>query len=277
MYVGNVNATDAIIASENSAQLVFSTQGLNRMLIDTAGNVDVSSRELRISQLNGNCQIRMKDGTYNIASLLHQNGRVLYFLGTNSGDWTGGWTAFRPLEISLEGGGCTMQEGLTLRGGNLTISAGKSTIFNQPFVIVGAVPGASIGYGAGTNFGQGGYLYAYTSAGYSNSPGSGWASANGRFWATLLGRYQVNFCFYWNNFAAGSRAVMRHLDSVGNLLETRYCALWGAGIGADTTQNYSTIVYMSAGSYLEFQFQSGSGTLYFGGITHTHCSFHYIC
>jgi len=146
----------------------------------------------------------------------------------------------------------------------------------QPFVIVGAVGGASIGYGAGTNFGSGGYLFAYTSAGYSNTPGSGWASVAGRFWATLLGRYQVNFCFYWNNFSAGSRAVMLHYDAFGNLLETRYCALWGAGIGSDTTQNYSTIVYMSAGSYLQFQFQSGSGTLYFGGITHTHCSFHFL-
>lgn len=278
MYVGNATASDAIIASENSAQLTFATQGTNRMFIDTAGNVDVSSRELRISQLNGNCQIRMKDGSFNIASLLHQNGKVLYFLGTNIGDWTGGWTTYRPLEINLEGGGCAMQEGLFLRGGNLTLGAGAGSIScaNQPFCIVGGVGGASVFYPVGAVFGAGSQLFAYTSAGMSNSGTSGWSAGAGAFFFTKTGKWQVNWSFYWNNFAGGSRAVLLHYNSAGALLETRYCALNGGGIGSDTTQAYSTLIYGAVGDFLQCQFQSGSGTLFFGGITHTHATF-YFC
>jgi hypothetical protein len=110
----------------------------------------------------------------------------------------------------------------------------------------------------------------------SNITGSGWDSNGGVFYATNTGRWQVNWSFYWNNFAAGSRAIIVHYNNVGTILETRYCALWGAGIGSDTTQAYSSLFYMATGSYLRTSFQSGSGTLYFGGITHTHCTFHFL-
>jgi hypothetical protein len=282
-YIGNATTTDLELVAQNGAKLNFNTAGANRMTIDTAGTTnclgnfrksnDVNPTTTSISIFSGGASnspyidwtlngIRKGYMGYATASnfdLSVENGAQLA-INTNGA----------PRMIIAAGGLTTINNGLSVAGGEIACT-------NQPFVIVGAVGGASIGYGAGTNFGSGGYLFAYTSAGYSNSPGSGWASVAGRFWATLTGRYQVNFCFYWNNFAAGSRAVMLHYNGAGALLETRYCALWGAGIGSDTTQNYSTIVYMSAGNFLQFQFQSGSGTLYFGGITHTHCSFHFIC
>jgi hypothetical protein len=59
MYVGNVTASDAIIASENSAQLVFATQGLNRMTIDTAGDV-IATNNLK----GGTLVINGGGGTY---------------------------------------------------------------------------------------------------------------------------------------------------------------------------------------------------------------------
>ena len=234
------------------------------------GDVTINQRELRINQLNSNvCQIRMKSGNTNIASMFHCNGNELYVLATNGGDWTGNYNGYRPLYMSLVGNGCTMGEGLNVSGGSITCA-------NQPFCIVGGVAGASVGYGVGSVFGAGSRLFAYTSAGMSNSGTSGWDSASGAFWLVKTGRWQVNWSFYWNNFAGGSRAVLVHYNSGGALLETRYVALNGGGIGSDTTQSYSSVIYGSTGDFLQCQFQSGSGTLYFGGITHTHCTFTFL-
>ena len=179
-------------------------------------------------------------------------------------------------------GSTTLSGGLTVSGlttltAGLNVSGSQITCANQPFCIVGGSAGSSIGYGVGANFGNGSYLYAYTSAGYSNTAGSGWDANTARFWPTLTGRYQVNFNFYWNSFAGGSRSQMQHYNAGGTLLEARYCCVIQGGIGGDTTYTYSTLVYMTAGDYLQFQFTVGSGYLFFGGITHTSAHFHYLC
>ena len=276
MYMGYSNATDTYITAESSANLNLGTQGTTRLQIDTAGNSDFNSRELRVSQLNsGQCQIRLK-GTTNMGALLHANGNELYFLGTASGDWTGNYTGYRPLYINLVGGGCFMSEGLTINAGGINIIGGNITCANQPFCIVQGVAGASVGYGIGSVFGAGSKLIVYQSAGVTNVGTNGWDPPSGAFWFNKTGRWQINWSFYWNNFAAGSRAVLLHMNSSGGLLETRYCALNGGGIGSDTTQSYSTLIYATAGDYTQSQFQSGSGTLYFGGITHTHVTFHFL-
>jgi hypothetical protein len=289
-YIGNANSTDMIINAQNGAKLNFYTAGANRMTINTVGQTDLFGN-LAIN--NGTTGTLTKYGNtagyyMTMNGGTNANSPYLEFFSAGSRKMYIG-NAGTNVEIAAENGAYlnimtngsnrinVQSTGLVVIQNGLSVANNEIICANQPFVIVGAVGGASIGYGVGTNFGSGGYLYAYTSAGYSNTPGSGWASNNGRFWATKAGRYQVNFCFYWNNFAGGSRAVMNHYNSVGVLQENRYCALWASGIGSDTTQNYSTIVYMLAGSWLEFQFQTGSGTLYFGGITHTHCSFHFIC
>jgi hypothetical protein len=156
------------------------------------------------------------------------------------------------------------------------VSGGEITCAGQPFCIIGdATGGASIGYGAGQVFGGLTRLTAYTSVGMTNSGTNGWNDFQGRFYFPKLGKWQMNWSFYWNNFAAGSRAAVFHFNSVGTLIETRYCALNGGGIGADTTQSYSSLFYGDAGDWLETSFQSGSGTLYFGGINHTHLTFYF--
>lgn len=166
--------------------------------------------------------------------------------------------------------------GLTTISAGLNVNGGAIECANQPFCIVGGVAGASVGYGVGSVWGAGSQLFAYTSAGMSNSGTSGWSAGAGAFFFTKTGRWQVNWSLYWNNFAGGSRGTLLHFNSAGSLLETRYCALMGAGIGSDTTMAYSTLIYGAAGDYLQCQFQSGSGTLYFGGITHTHVTFHFV-
>ena len=177
--------------------------------------------------------------------------------------------------------GSTTLTGTLAVSGSATLSSVATignyiTAPNQPFCIVGGSSAGSVGYGTGTNFGSSGNLYAYTSAGYTNTSGSGWDSTAAKFWATLTGRYQVNFGFYWNSLSAGARGNMQHYNSGGTLLETRYCIV-SQGIGADTTYEYSTLVYMTAGDYLQFQLTLGSGTLYFTSVTHTHATFHYLC
>ena len=277
MYIGNATAAEAQIATENNAQLTFITQGAGRMTIDTTGNTDFNSREVRISQLNSNvCQLRMKSGTQNIASLFHTNGTEFYLLATNNGDWTGNYNGLRPFYVNLTTGVVNMNHGLSINSGNLNVAGGAIECANQPFCIVGGVGGASVFYPVGSVFGAGSLLFAYTSAGMSNSGTSGWSAGAGAFFFTKTGKWQVNWSFYWNNFAGGSRAVLYHYNSAGALLESRYCALNASGIGGDTTQAYSTLIYGAVGDFLQCQFQSGSGTLYFGGITHTHATF-YFC
>lgn len=276
-YIGNATAVDMDLVSQNGAKLNFWTAGTKRLEIDTSGITTISSKELRISNPSSaaNGQLRLTNGTTGYGMMLYNDGSGFFFLLTNNNDVNGSFNSLRPLYITESTGRVTMENGVNIQAG-LTVSGGNITCGNQPFVIVGGVAGSNIAYTAGTNFGSSGNLLAYTSAGYSNTSGSGWESSTGRFWATLLGRYQVNFTFFWNSFTAGARAVMRHFNSVGTLQEDRYCAASSVGHGSDTVQTYSAIVYMSAGSYLEFNFQSGGGTLFFGGINHTHCSFHFI-
>jgi hypothetical protein len=276
-YIGNANASSFELYCQNNTNFNLYTGGSIRMAVDNAGITTISSKELRISNPSSaaNGQLRITNGTSGYGMMLYNDGSGFFFLLTNNNDVNGSFNTLRPLSISESTGSVSMNNGVTIQGG-LNVSGGAITCGNQPFVIVGGVAGSNIAYAAGTNFGSSGNLLAYTSAGYSNTSGSGWDSTNGRFWATLLGRYQVNFTFFWNGFTAGSRAVMRHFNSIGTLQEDRYCAASSVGHGSDTVQTYSAIVYMNAGSWLEFNFQSGSGTLFFGGINHTHCSFHYI-
>jgi hypothetical protein len=281
-YIGNATAIDMDLVAQNGAKLNFWTAGTKQMEMDTLGTINVFNIFRKSNNVNPTqSHITIHGG--NAA-----NTPYIDFTLDNVRKGYIGWASATTFDLSAEAGsnlqflvqgGVRMTintAGLTTMNNGLSVAGGAITCANQPFVIVGGVAGANIAYTAGTNFGSSGNLFAYTSAGYSNSSGSGWESSTGRFWATITGRYQVNFTFFWNGFTAGSRAVMRHFNSGGSLLEDRYCAASSVGHGTDTVQTYSTIVYMSAGSYLEFNFQSGGGTLFFGGIIHTHCSFHFI-
>ena len=281
-YIGNATTTDLDVVAQNGAKLNFYTAGGKRLEIDIAGTVSVVNNFKKISATNPTTTyLAIYDGGADHTPYIDftlSGTRKAYIgyatttnfdfaveNGANLSIWTNGTTRM----LIAATGGINIYNGLNVVGGAIAC-------VNQPFVIVGGVAGANITYAAGTNFGSSGNLLAYTSAGYSNTSGSGWESSTGRFWATLAGRYQVNFTFFWNGFNAGSRAIMRHFNSAGTHQEDRYCAASSVGHGTDTVQTYSTIVYMSAGSYLEFNFQSGGGSLYFGGIIHTHCSFHFI-
>jgi hypothetical protein len=160
--------------------------------------------------------------------------------------------------------------------GGLSVPSGIIECANQPFCIVGCIGGASIGYGVGQVIGAFGFMYAYSSASMNNLGTSGWNSPFGRFYFTKSGRWQVNWSFYWNNFAAGSRVVLNRYNSASVIQESRYCALNGGGIGGDSTQAYSTLFYVNAGDFTECSFSTGGGTIYFGGITHTHCTYHFV-
>jgi hypothetical protein len=115
-FMGDATTTEMKFQCENNAQLTLATQGTTRMTIDTAGNVDVSSREVRISNLNGPCQLRMKSGNTNIASMFHCNGTGLYLLATNNGDWTGNYNSLRPFFVDLVSGLVKMENGLEING-----------------------------------------------------------------------------------------------------------------------------------------------------------------
>jgi len=313
-YIGNATATTLDLWADAGVGLNIGTGGVNRMTIASGGDITTSAGKfimnsciaginggnpaaipsgfmatgsLTIGDVNKNygggsgwtsntagllleclaaTEIAVHDSADRVASLMYYNGNNIY-LGRDMG-WGTANTIIR---------GCTMEEGLTLTGGNLTLTggAGRIATTNQPFCIVGGVAGASVGYGVGAIWGGAGRLFAYTSAGMSNVFLNGWDSSSGVFFPPVGGKWRVAWSFYWNNFAGGSRGTITVVNSSSAITEVRYVALNGGGIGSDTTQAYSGLFYMNAGDRMYASFQSGSGTLYFGGITHTHCSFYY--
>jgi hypothetical protein len=149
------------------------------------------------------------------------------------------------------------------------------TLPNQPFCIIGGVAGTSVAYSAPMLIGSENRLFAYTSAGLNNATLSGWSSQAGQFWFTRTGRWQVNWQFYWNSFTAGSRVVINIRKPFG-APEQRYCAVNASGFSGDTMQSYSSIFYVNSGDYMETTFENGSGTLFFGGIKHTHLTVQFL-
>jgi hypothetical protein len=281
-YMGYASATAMDIFSANNAILQLGTENVSRMTIQTNGRATHTAGDNSYmtygpngtwgaSLVVGATPDRAGPGT---AQIITTNGNLHLDAGNSNVMYYGFYALSRGFQNSHQFWGPMLAvNGIETAG--INNSGGAITSTNQPFCIVGGVGGASIGYGAGTRFGSGGNLFAYTSAGMTNSGTNGWNASLGVFYFPRAGKWTVNWSFYWNNFAAGSRATVEQFNSGGSLLETRYCALNGGGIGADTTQAYSSLFFGSAGSYLVASFQSGSGTLYFGGITHTHCTFYF--
>ncbi len=153
---------------------------------------------------------------------------------------------------------------------------GVLTSTAQPFVLLGhGGVGGSIGYGVGAVFGSSlayaSYFTPYQNVGFTNSGTNGWVSTFGRFYAPWTGRYQVNINFYWNYFSAGTRWQFRHFNSGGGGIYTKYCALEGGGIGADTVRSWGTTEYMTASDYFDIALTSYAGvcTAYFSGEIHS--------
>jgi hypothetical protein len=123
MYVGNANTTDTFIYAENGVKLNLGTNGVQRIYINTDGDVDVSSRELRVSQLNGNGQVRLKSGNRQQSAIFHCNDDWFYFLATDNGNWLSGYNAIRPIRYNLTSGAVVMENGATINGG-ATVNSG---------------------------------------------------------------------------------------------------------------------------------------------------------
>jgi hypothetical protein len=281
-YMGYASATAMDIFSANNAILQLGTENVSRMTIQTNGRATHSAGDNSYmtygpnSTWGANLVIGASTdrGGVGTAQIITTDGNLHLDAGNSKVMYYGYYALVRGFQNRHEFWGPMLAvNGIETAG--INNSGGAITSTNQPFCIVGGVGGASIAYAAGTRFGSGGNLFAYTSAGMFNSGTNGWNSSLGVFYFPRAGKWQVNWSFYWNNFSAGSRATVEHFNSGGTLLETRYCALNGGGIGADTTQAYSSLFFGSAGSYLVASFQSGSGTLYFGGITHTHVTFYF--
>jgi hypothetical protein len=103
---------DMTLLVEAGRNIRLSVGGSPALVVDSSNNVLISQRELRVSQMNGHGQIRLKSGSENISTIFHCNGTELYFLCTNNGDWEGGYNGLRPLKYSLTSGLVTMDNGL---------------------------------------------------------------------------------------------------------------------------------------------------------------------
>jgi hypothetical protein len=138
--------------------------------------------------------------------------------------------------------------------------------------------GGYIPINLGAVWGSGNTLLVGSSAGMSNVIGNGWDSVNGVFYAPQTGRYQINITFYWNLFVAGNRLLLKFFTSGGVNLGDQYACIEGAGIGADTVRQYSTMLLMPAGSYFYLYMASGSNgsASYFSNYEHSQMSIYMV-
>jgi len=228
-----------------------------------------------VSPVNFAARVQITQTNGNLIQLGNNSSGVLYWTNPNGLNTHFGYPSGGGSDNYIRGTYTYIDTATQISGG-LSVPSGIIECANQPFCIVGCIGGASIGYGVGQVIGAFGFMYAYSSASMNNLGTSGWNSPFGRFYFTKSGRWQVNWSFYWNNFAAGSRVVLNRYNSASVIQESRYCALNGGGIGGDSTQAYSTLFYVNAGDFTECSFSTGGGTIYFGGITHTHCTYHFV-
>jgi hypothetical protein len=135
MYVTDANGWntgsvvgDMVIRPNTGSNLRLGIGNTSGLILDSSNNVIVNHSELRINQLNtGQGQFRIKSGNQNISMMLHCNGYDCYFLNTNNGDWTGSYNSHRPLRINLQGGGCIMDNGLTVNN-RITVANGDNSM-----------------------------------------------------------------------------------------------------------------------------------------------------
>jgi hypothetical protein len=120
---------DMTFLAESGRNIRLSVGGSPALVVDSSNNVLISQRELRVSQMNGHGQIRLKSGSTNISTIFHCNGTELYFLCTNNDDWEGGYNGLRPLKYSLTSGLVTMDNGLTVNN-TITVASGDNSMTN---------------------------------------------------------------------------------------------------------------------------------------------------
>jgi hypothetical protein len=130
-YLGDCNASNMYIASENGATLNFLTQGALRMTIDSSGFTTLASKELRAATPTtaAGGQIRLTNGTSGngYGNMLYNDGSNFFFLLTNNNDAFGNFNALRPLSIDGASGRVNLTNKLTVGGTN---SSGVIDIVN---------------------------------------------------------------------------------------------------------------------------------------------------
>lgn len=92
---------------------------------------------------NGGNGVRIVGGNY--GSIFRQDGSNWYFLLTASGDQYGTWNTLRPLAINNTTGLVTMQNGLTITGGNLNVTGTIGGVTTLTAQTVNATTGLQTG------------------------------------------------------------------------------------------------------------------------------------
>jgi hypothetical protein len=129
-WVGGSAVGDMVIKPSAGVNLRLGIGSISGLVIDSACNVIIPQRELRISNLNGNGQIRLTNQTSGHGTLLYNDGGAFYFLLTNNGDVNGAFNSLRPFIINLTSGGVSMNQGATIQNG-LSVNSGNTTLSNQ--------------------------------------------------------------------------------------------------------------------------------------------------
>jgi len=243
MYVGNANTTDTFIYAENGVKLNLGTNGTQRMYINTDGDVDVSGRELRVSQLNGNGQVRLKSGNRQQSAIFHCNDDWFYFLATDNGNWLSGANTIRPIRYNLTSGLVVMDNGATISGG-ATVNGGAT--INGGATVNSGLTGSEV-YTNGwfrVNGGGGVYWQTYARGIYSaDSAGASYGNVsvygtgintwngydiNGRYTfmanGDTVGVHDKNNSWVWYN-VNGTMYINKRLIVNGTSIEDRLAAL----------------------------------------------------
>jgi hypothetical protein len=139
MYIGNSTPNDNYIWAENGSYIRIGTNGSTRMSFAPIGDIFFENgfREVITVGLNGYGQYRMVQGSYGV--MWRQDGSDTYLLVTNPGDQYGVWNSLRPFRINNASGRVTMENNLTVKGGDYIFESvpQNSSPYSQPVLFDG--------------------------------------------------------------------------------------------------------------------------------------------
>ena len=110
-FIGNATATNFDIWAENGNQITLGTATLDRVVIDTAGNVKILGRECIATNL-GYGQFRAL--SYANGFFIRNDGSNTYFLLTAANDPYGVWNGLRPFRVNNASGMVYIENGLVI-------------------------------------------------------------------------------------------------------------------------------------------------------------------
>lgn len=203
--------------TSDSLALYRNETGGSNTLILTANDVQVTSSLPVVS--NAANAFRAVFGSY--GTFFRNDGANAYFLVTASGDQLGTWNSLRPLYYSLTTGTVTMQNGLTLPSGTLSIAATTDITAPNGIKIRSAALANGLDIAASPTLAGGTDPDVYF---YNRNNGAVWFGTNN----TLRGKMRADGVFDWGGgIITTTLATTSSIGATGSITSSSFVTATG--------------------------------------------------